>query len=569
MGARGTHLQASPPGIARRKTRVNVLVTRGSIRLRKMTAALAGAAHPGAGGLQLVDPLGRGTAGGLARGGAQQAQPPQPPTPTSREHQRILAAYNGAYDDSKLEGLLNHTVEKLVAASERPDVHYRVTILNSAAVNAFALPTGQLYVTRGLIALANDTSELASVLSHEMSHVIARHAAIREDQARQVALVSRVVQDVLSDPETGALALAKSKIALASFSRAQEFEADGIGVGIAARAGYDPYGAVRFLTSMGRNAELKSNPGQTHHIDPRAPDFLSSHPATPERVKNAQSNARQFAGPGAGERDKQNYLAGIDGMVYGEDPSEGFVRGRRFLHPKLGFTFLAPEGFTLDNTAQAVLGVKEGGGQALRVDVVRVPAEQTLADYLTSGWIENIDPKSVEDVIINGLPAATATAKGDQWSFRLYAVRFGSDVYRFIFASKRTTAEIDRAFREAVEHVPAHDADGEPGGEAPAPQDRDRREGRHGREARGDDGDDRPPGRAIPRAQRARPQRPRQSRRSREDRDGVSEHVRFTSPQIERAAALARAARRRSAHRAAGPERASRRSRPPGSAAAG
>src|SRR6195256_3753642 len=328
---------------------------------------------------------------------AQQQPPPPASAPSEREHQRILAAYNGAYEDPKLEGLLNDTVEKLVAASERPDVHYRVTILNSAAVNAFALPTGQLYVTRGLIALANDTSELASVLSHEMSHVIARHAAIREDQARQVALVSRVVQDVLSDPETGALALAKSKIALASFSRAQEFEADGIGVGIAARAGYDPYGAVRFLTSMGRNAEFKSNPGQTHHIDPRAPDFLSSHPATPERVKNAQGNARQFAGPGAGERDKQNYLAGIDGLVFGEDPSEGFVRGRRFLHPKLGFTFVAPDGFVLDNTAQAVLGVKEGGGQALRLDVVRVPAEQTLADYLNSRWVENIDPQTLED----------------------------------------------------------------------------------------------------------------------------------------------------------------------------
>ena len=126
------------------------------------------------------------------------------------------------------------------------------------------------------------------------------------------------------------------------------------------------------------------------------------------------------------------------------------MRGRRFLHPKLGFTFLAPEGFTLDNTAQAVLGVKESGGQALRLDVVRVPAEQPLAEYLNSGWIENIDPKSVEAVVINGLPAATATAKGDQWVFRLYAVRFGSDVYRFIFASKRTTAEIDRAFRESV-----------------------------------------------------------------------------------------------------------------------
>jgi predicted Zn-dependent protease len=384
---------------------------------------------------------------------ARQAQPQQQQQqaagPGQREHQRILAAYNGAYEDPRLEALLNQTVAKLVAASERPDMSYHVTILNSASVNAFALPSGQLYVTRGLIALANDTSEIASVLSHEMSHVIARHAAMREDEARQVALVKRVFTDLSNDPETSALALAKSKIKLASFSRGQELEADGIGVGIAARAGYDPYGAVRFLSAMGRNAELKAPPGQSH-IDPRAPDFLSSHPATPERIKVAQGNARQFSSPGAGERERGAYLEGVDGLVYGEDPSEGFVRGRRFLHPKLSFTFAAPEGFALDNTAQAVLGVKEGGSQALRMDVVRVPAEQTLAEYLTSGWIENIDPKTVEDVTINGLPAATATAKGDQWVFRLYVVRFGSDVYRFIFAAKHMGPDVDRAFRESV-----------------------------------------------------------------------------------------------------------------------
>jgi predicted Zn-dependent protease len=476
-GAQRAADRGQPPGADRdRRTKLNESL---KIAVVDVTVTQAGSPHPPSpeGGLRLWESGGAAYAGcklalvaalglvlascsssllsigappGSMPGGSKQAQQQQQvPVPTQREHQRILAAYNGAYEDPKLESLLNQMVAKLVAASERPDVAYRVTILNSAAVNAFALPTGQLYVTRGLIALANDTSELASVLSHEMSHVIARHAAIREDQARQVALVSRVVQDVLSDPETGALALAKSKIALASFSRAQEFEADGIGVGIAARAGYDPFGAVRFLTSMGRNAELKSSHSQSH-IDPRAPDFLSSHPATPERIKNAQGNARQFSAPGAGERDKSGYLAGVDGMVYGEDPSEGFVRGRRFLHPKLGFTFVAPDGFSLDNTAQAVLGVKEGGGQALRLDVVRVPAEQTLADYLNSGWIENIDAKTVEEVIINGLPAATAVARGDQWVFRLYAVRFGSDVYRFIFASKRQSAEIDRQFRESV-----------------------------------------------------------------------------------------------------------------------
>ena len=386
----------------------------------------------------------------------RQATLPDPPAigkktgPAQREHARILAAYGGAYQHPRMQSLLDQTVAKLVASSERPDLSYRITILNSPAINAFALPTGNLYVTRGLLALSNDSSELASVLSHEMAHVIARHAAMREDQARQAAIVSRVVTDVLNDPQMGALALAKSKIALASFSRAQELEADSIGVGLASRAGYDPYGATRFLNAMGRNAGLKPvGPGGGG--DARSIDFLSSHPSTPDRVKNALTSARQHSAPGAASRDRAGYLAATDGLAFGEDPSEGFVRGRRFLHPKLGFTFTAPDGFSLDNTAQAVLGIKEGGSQAMRVDVVRVPAEQELAAYLTSGWIDKVDPQSVEAISVNGFAAATATARGDQWGFRLYVVRFGNDVYRFVFAAKNRSAEADRAFRETVE----------------------------------------------------------------------------------------------------------------------
>ena len=183
-------------------------------------------------------------------------------------------------------------MKRLVAASDRPDLHYRVTMLNSQSVNAFALPTGQLYVTRGLIALANDESELASVIGHEMGHVIARHAELREEEMRQADLSNRVFTDVVSDPQAGALALAKSKLKLASFSQKQEFEADAIGIGIAARAGYDPYGAVRFLASLERNSELK--PQHNTAINPGAPDFLSSHPATPQRITDALANARQY-----------------------------------------------------------------------------------------------------------------------------------------------------------------------------------------------------------------------------------------------------------------------------------
>ncbi len=367
-------------------------------------------------------------------------------SPSVREHQRVLSAYGGAYEDPRLHAKLTTIVGRLVAASERPDLSYKVTILNSPAVNAFALPNGQLYVTRGLLGLANDSAEFASVMAHEMAHVIARHAATREEQARKTELISSA-NDLLGDPQVGAMALARSKIALASFSRSQELEADAIGVGIAARAGFDPLGASRLLTAMGRNAELRAI---GHAAEARSLEFLSSHPATPERVKNAEDSAHQFSG-GRAQRDKAAYLASIDGMTYGEDPADGFVRGRHFLHPKLGFSFMAPENFVLDNTPQAVLGAKEGGDQALRLDVVKVPPEQSLIEYLNSGWIENIENGSVEELSVNGVPAATATAIGNQWAFRLYVVRFGGEVYRFIFAAKNRTPENDRAFRESIQ----------------------------------------------------------------------------------------------------------------------
>ena len=272
------------------------------------------------------------------------------------------------------------------------------------------------------------------------------------------------------------MALARSKLALASFSRAQEFEADGIGVGIAARSGFDPFGAARFLTSMGRNADFRAV-GRSR--DNRPLDFLSSHPATPERVKSARNSARQLAAPGPGERDKATYLAGLDGLVYGEDPVEGFVRGRRFLHPKLGFTFTAPDGFSLDNTAQAVLGLKDNGNQALRLDVVKVPAEQTLIEYLNSGWIENIETGLGGGARHQRLPGGDRDRQGRamdvpplchplrQRSLPLHLRR--QDPHR------RNRAHVPRGGR----HLPPADARGDPVGQAAAPEGRQGAAGRH------------------------------------------------------------------------------------------
>jgi predicted Zn-dependent protease len=373
------------------------------------------------------------------------------PPEQRKEHERLVAAYGGVYHSPDLEQQISKTVDRLVAASERPDIKYRVTLLNSPAINAFALPGGTLYVTRGLVALANDSSEMSSVLAHEMAHVIARHAAIREDQVRQAMIVSRVISDVVNDPDLGALALAKSKISLASFSQGQELEADAVGVGISSRAGYDPYGASRFLTAMGKYAELKSGTAPVAGQSGKDQvDFISSHPSTPARISIAVANAKQYSATPT-ERDHKEFIEALDGLVYGDDPKEGYVRGRTFLHPNLGFTFTAPDGFSLENTPQAVLGATSSGKEALRLDAVRVPAMTALTSYLASGWIDGVDRSSVQPLTISGFPAATALARGDQWSFRLYAIRFGSDVYRLVFAARQISPERDQIFRAAAD----------------------------------------------------------------------------------------------------------------------
>jgi predicted Zn-dependent protease len=370
------------------------------------------------------------------------------PPQQRKEHERLVSTYGGIYRAPALQALIEQTVNRLSAASEKPELKYRVTILNSPAINAFALPGGSLYVTRGLISLANDTSELASVLSHEMAHVVARHAAIREDQIRAAVLNSRAISDTLSDPQLGALALARSRLSIATFSRGQELEADAVGVGIASRAGYDPYGASRFLTSMGRFAQLRS--ATLGSNQPKDLDFLSSHPSTPERISIAVANAKPFVNPKATERDREAFLRALDNVTFGDDPKEGLVRGRNFLHPNLGFAFVAPEGFALENTAQAVLGATQSGREAMRLDAVKVNEQQSLPEYISKGWVEGINPATIETFQVNGFEAASATARGEQWSFRLYAIRFGSEVYRIAFAARELTPQLEASFREAA-----------------------------------------------------------------------------------------------------------------------
>ncbi|MCV0394585.1 MAG: M48 family metalloprotease [Rhizobiaceae bacterium] len=346
------------------------------------------------------------------------------------QHPRILATYGGEYSDPKLERMVAKVVGTLTQESDNPNQTYRITLLDSPNVNAFALPGGYLYVTRGLLALANDSAELAAVLAHEMGHVSANHGIQRQQKEAEETIAARVVSDVLQEDRAARAALVRGKLRLAQFSRNQELEADAIGIRHSGEAGYDPYAAARFLQSMASYSDFRSISGAAD----ASLDFLASHPNAPQRIELALRHARQFGQPGTGRRDRDAFLEGIDGMLFGDTPKEGYVRGNSFVHPTLGVSFTVPDGFVIDNSTTAVTAAGPGD-TAIRFDGVSASARTSLADYVRSGWVTGLDDASVRETNINGVPAAVASASADGWRFEIAVFRSGDQIYRLLSAA--------------------------------------------------------------------------------------------------------------------------------------
>lgn len=382
-----------------------------------------------------------------------QVEKPAPPRQENRasvQHKELLAQFGGEYQAPAAERYLDNILGKLAQASDTPgQAAYKVTILNTPVVNAFALPSGNLYVTRGLLALAGDASEAAAVMAHEIAHVTLRHSALRAEKEREAALISQAA-GVIQSRQKGEEERSKQRLSVAIFSRQQELDADEAGVKVIARAGFDPYGAARFLTALGRSSELRASL-YGKRKESMGFDIMSTHPSTPERVSRAIAFARQIGAPGIGQRERNSYLAAINGVAFGDDPLEGYVRDRKFTHPRLRFTFTAPEGFLLANSSEAVFGVRQTDNEALRLDTVRNPPSDSLEAYIRSGWVDGLLASSVKRLEINGLPSVVAVARAGEWNFRLGVIQSGDYVYRLIFVARSLTDDADRRFMESID----------------------------------------------------------------------------------------------------------------------
>ncbi|RMG48447.1 MAG: peptidase M48 [Acidobacteria bacterium] len=262
----------------------------------------------------------------------------------------IRAEY-GVYPDPALGGFVAEVGARIASASDRPDLPYSFTILDSPVVNAFALPGGPVYVTRGLLAHARDEAELAGVLAHEVGHVVGRHGAEQMSRARLAGLGLEAL--TLARPglsRAAGLLGAGARLLLLKFGRDAEREADALGVRYLAAAGYDPFGLPRFLGVLDR---LEQERGRL------LPAWLSTHPDPGERAAVTRRAAARLAPPegsSAGQpvRREEGYLRRLSGLVWGEDPRQGFVRGSTFHHPALRFRIDFPPGWSVQNSARLV-----------------------------------------------------------------------------------------------------------------------------------------------------------------------------------------------------------------------
>ena len=313
----------------------------------------------------------------------------------------------GVYNDRALQEYVTTLGMKLAQVSERPNLPWHFTVVDVPAINAFALPGGYIYITRGILPFLDDEAQLAGVLGHEIGHVTARHAAQQYSRATGAQL--GLILGSIFVPQTRPFAqLGESGLGLLflKYGRDDEEQADMLGVKYASTAGWDPAGVPRMLTTLARIEEASDNKG--------VPNWLSTHPAPADRVQKVQSAVQQAeAGAGRLTTDRDAYLRRIDGLVYGDNPDQGVVRGASFLHAGLRFAIDFPTGWEITNGQTQVVAKEPGADALMLLQLVQQPAGRSLQEVaLRSMDSAGFRAASGGRTTINGLEAFVGTYQG-------------------------------------------------------------------------------------------------------------------------------------------------------------
>ncbi len=298
------------------------------------------------------------------------------------------------------EALVKRIGAEMAAKSERPGLPWEFHLLDDAAVNAFAYPGGFIFVTRGLMTHLNSEAELAEVIGHEIGHVTAKHtvAAISKQQVTQIGLVGA---SILSPQvaKFGEVLGAGASLLFMKFGREDELQSDALGFKYSMALGYDVRESPKVFTTLGR---LSGAAGA------RIPEWQSTHPDPGNRVQRAEQRIAALPpnSLGAVKVNRDSYLRLLDGMVFGENPRQGYFRATRFLHPDLRFELTFPTGWKTANMPDAVVGQSADGGAQLQLVPGKGTPTESLQQFLAQ---QGITVKQRTNTTINGIPAVVAT----------------------------------------------------------------------------------------------------------------------------------------------------------------
>ncbi|MBA2467553.1 MAG: M48 family metalloprotease [Sphingomonas sp.] len=337
-----------------------------------------------------------------------------------QQHPELVAEYGGA--ETGARGAYVESVGRRVAAYSgvaNSGAAFRFTTLNAAVENAFAVPGGYVYITRQLMALMDDEAQLAFALGHEAGHIAADHSRARQSAARRNSM-SGIFGSLLGSILGGGMGSAiaqmsqqRAQLATLGFSREQEYQADALGTRYMVAAGYDPAGGPGILAALVRSTALQARvQGRTNR---QTPEWASTHPLSENRSQRALAGAQATGRLGIGMRNRDQFLAQLNGVYVDDDPEQGIIEGRSFTHPDLRIQFTVPVGYLMQNSTRAV-SVRGSAGQA-RFSGGRYNG--SLENYIyqvfqgLSGGRQQMMIPPPQRTMINGLPAAYTSSRAN------------------------------------------------------------------------------------------------------------------------------------------------------------
>ncbi len=355
------------------------------------------------------------------------------------------------YPDRELAAYVEQVGQRVARHSDRPQLSYSFTLLDSTQVNAFALPGGYIYITRGLLAYLNSEAELAAVLGHEIGHVTARHSVRQHSAATVTGLAGAILQAATGVQGTGDLFNVAGKAVLSGYGREHELESDRLGARYLARAGYDPQAMIGVIGVL-KNQELFENQrAREEGREPRAyHGVFASHPKNDQRLQEVVGEANHLKVNGKTKLVQADFLRQLDGMAFGDSEASGIVLKGRFLHKPLDFGLDFPDNWTIENQPDRLVALAPQQKALIEIRVETPEKKLSPHEYLQKQGFKSV--RNGQNLTIAGRQAYSATAQIDtslgKRTARLVVIHDGEQAYLFAGLSRENSDRVhyDEAF---------------------------------------------------------------------------------------------------------------------------